>query len=146
MPTVLSLAGNSWYLDGECAGYNQNSWKCSYDVSHGPQGSWIADPKWTAAQRGLLLGGETAMWGEGITQANFDSFVWRPTAAVAERLWTSEEDLGCPATSCPGIKTGTPSYWLSDHPGRLSDQLCRMTQQGIPTGPINPGFCPADAQ
>lgn len=99
------------------------------------------------------------MWGEGINKDNFDAFVWRAATAAAERLWTTERDLGCPEAICPGITAaaaaaaaGTsiapppPSHWLTEgsNSDRLDDQLCRMSRMGVRTGPIDPGFCPSD--
>ena len=43
--SVISIAGQNWYLDGECGGYNQNAWKCIYSPAHGPNGAWLADPQ-----------------------------------------------------------------------------------------------------
>ena len=102
-----------------------------------------------------MLGGETAMWGEGINKDNFDAFVWREAAAAAERLWTTEMVLGCPEQICTGINAAATaagvklppvSRWLTsgDNPNRLDDQLCRMSRMGVRTGPIAPGFCPSD--
>lgn len=115
-------------------------------LQNGPNGSWLGNPAWSPAEKALFLGGETAMWGEGINEDNFDAFVWRGAAAAAERLWSTEESLGCPESACPGI-TGARkrSYWLHEGDPRFADQLCRMSQQGIKTGPIAPGFCPSDA-
>ena len=167
VPTVVSMAGDHWYLDGEAGGYNQNSWESTYNFNankgasgsfnaSGSGGSWFVPPNATAAQQALMLGGETAMWGEGINEDNFDAFVWRAATAAAERLWTTEEALGCPEVICPGVTAAaarkgialpTTSYWLTEGSNlyRLADQLCRMSQMGIKTGPITPGFCPSDA-
>ena len=44
--TVVSMAGDRWYLDSEAAGYNQNSWKASYNFNAQPGltrgGSWVS--------------------------------------------------------------------------------------------------------
>eukprot|EP00039_Didymoeca_costata_P000895 m.47835 g.47835 ORF g.47835 m.47835 type:complete len:715 (+) comp10536_c0_seq2:668-2812(+) len=141
--TVVSMAGQHWYLDGECGGYNWNAWTCIYSFT-GASGSWLANPAWTAKERSLFLGGETAIWGEGINTDNFDSFVWHGAAAAAERLWTTEERLGCPPSICPGIQPSKESYWMTSGNPRMTDQMCRMSRQGIKTGPIYPGFCPSD--
>ena len=93
------------------------------------------------------------MWGEGINADNFEQFVWRGAAATAERLWATEESLGCPPDACPGISGARPgkSHWmrtgtgLSLPAGRLADQLCRMSREGLKPGPIAPSFCPSDA-
>jgi len=33
--SVVSIAGNGWYLDSECGGYNQNAWSCVYELRVG---------------------------------------------------------------------------------------------------------------
>lgn len=146
--TVVSIANQGWYLDGQGPGYNQNAWTYIYSFT-GVNGSWLEDPTWSAEQRALFLGGETAIWSEGINVDNFDAYVWRGASAAAERLWATEQSLGCPAETCPGIRNlrPGPSQWLQ--PGshgapRLGDQLCRMSRMGVRTGPIGPGFCPSD--
>eukprot|EP00041_Stephanoeca_diplocostata_P026639 m.721451 g.721451 ORF g.721451 m.721451 type:complete len:151 (+) comp23013_c0_seq15:1935-2387(+) len=81
VPTVVSIAGQNWYLDSEGGGYNQDGWTHIYSLN-GPSGSWLANPAWSPAEAALLLGGETAMWGEGINHDNFDAFVWRDVALL----------------------------------------------------------------
>ena len=82
--TVVSMAGDRWYLDSEASGYNQNSWKSTYNFNAGAGaergswlstsgGSWFVPPNASAAQHANMLGGETAMWGEGINKDNFVS-------------------------------------------------------------------------
>lgn len=165
--TVVSMAGDHWYLDSEAGGYNQNSWESTYNFnavksgrpslswSSSSGGSWFVPPNASAAQHASMLGGETAIWGEGINKDNFDAFVWRAAAAAAERLWTTEQALGCPEALCPGVGAAAAAagvampkttYWLTEgaNAGRLNDQLCRMSRMGIRTGPIAPGFCPSD--
>jgi hexosaminidase len=154
--TVVSMAGQKWYLDTmPGGGYYQNAWETVYNLDRGPNGSWLVDPSWGASERALFLGGETAMWGEGVNEDNWEAFVWRGAAAAAERLWATEQSLGCPPQLCPGI-TGArrgQSYWMASDRStqfisvgdtRLSDQLCRMSRLGLKPGPIAPGFCPSD--
>jgi hypothetical protein len=120
--TVLSIAGDWWYLDQiGCGPYNQDSWGCTYDVDFDDVGV-------TPAQRALLKGGETAMWGEGINAYNQDAFVWRGTSAAAERLWSLSALTPAHAAAAP----------------RLVEHLCRLETLGVRAGPIQPGFCPQD--
>jgi len=120
--TVVSLAGDWWYLDqNSCGTYHQNGWACTYNQT-------LYDASWTPEQREFLVGGETAMWGEGINQYNADAYIWRGAAAAAERLWSPLEL--------------TPSYVGAL--GRYPEHLCRLHILGVHAGPIAPGFCPAD--
>ena len=60
---ILSSAGMSFYLDGECSGYNHNAWMCTY---WGPSGTLkpvdLISPHYTSAQSALVLGAEVSMW------------------------------------------------------------------------------------
>lgn len=127
-PVVLSVAYDGWYLDTEppCSRggidqYNALDWECAYRVSPVPA-------NWTAAEKALVLGGEAAMWGEGVSRANFDATAWRPLAAVAERLWS-------PAAATSSTVAARP---------RLAAFLCGLNARGFGAGAVGPGFCPAD--
>eukprot|EP00948_MAST-09A_sp_MAST-9A-sp1_P001699 g1699.t1 len=119
MPTILSMAGNHWYLDGQCPGYNWNAWECVY----------LQEPTSNVtAGSSLLLGGEGSMWGEGINKDNFDAYVWHSEAAIAERLWSDPKSTQTTAAAQP----------------RLAEAMCRMSLRGFKPGPIFPGFCESD--
>ena len=120
--TVVSLGRESWYMDITFCNYpyayHANQWECAYDVT-------LYDKSWTDLQRSYLLGGEAAMWGEGINAGNADAYIWRGTAAVAERLWSDLQS--------------TPSHARASQ--RLAEHLCRLWQLGVRAGPIGPNFC-----
>jgi hexosaminidase len=57
---------------------------------------YLADPmppasELSPAEGKLILGAETAMWGEHIDARTIDSRIWPRTAAIAERFWSPEE-------------------------------------------------------
>ena len=45
----------------------------------------------TTEERARILGGEATMWTELVTPATLDSRIWPRTAAIAERLWSSQD-------------------------------------------------------
>ena len=101
------------------AGYNWNSWKCRYNQELSSN---------VTASSPLLLGGEGAMWGEGINRHNFDAYVWHGSAAIAERLWSD-------AAATKSVAAAQP---------RLAEHMCTMELAGFQPGPIFPGFCMGD--
>eukprot|EP00759_Apiculatamorpha_spiralis_P020838 PhF_6_TR26080/c1_g1_i2/m.36822/K12373/HEXA_B; hexosaminidase len=124
--TVVSIAGDWWYLDQlTCStngGYHQNGWTCTYDVN--PQIS-----TWSPEQASHLKGGEVCMWGEGINKDNLDQYVWRGAGAAAERLWSAQ--------------SATMSHVGAQD--RYMEHICRLSLLGIHVGPIEPNYCPSDS-
>jgi hexosaminidase len=51
-----------------------------------PKGSDLS-----AEEKARILGGEATMWTELVTPATIDSRIWPRTAAIAERLWSSQD-------------------------------------------------------
>ena len=65
------------------------------DAMHTAAEHYLVDPlppgnDLDSAQAALILGGEACMWAELITTENIDSRIWPRTAAIAERLWSSD--------------------------------------------------------
>ena len=128
MPTVLSAA---LYFDmenpggvGYCSEYFwQDTWKCVYRTE--PYDSLPSDSR---HYRGLVLGMQGCMWGEGVNRFNWDSRVWDKAMALSERMWSDRRVNDTEAAE-----------------GRLARHLCRLNQLGVAAGPIKAGWCPADA-
>lgn len=83
----------------------------------------------TPAQKALVLGGETALWGEFVDATNVIARQWPFGAAVAERLWSVAAD----------------TQDVTDAALRLHVLRCRMLNRGIGAQPANgPSFCPRE--
>lgn len=123
VPTIYS---GSFYLDqnapGGCAVYaRQETWSCLYSADPAPPG-WedgTDDP--------LLLGGEAAMWGEGVNAATIEGVLWPRAAAAAERFWSS--------ATVNNVTEAAP---------RLTDHACRLSLRGFAASPVDSSYCPAD--
>ena len=109
--SVIAAPSDYWYLD-----HAANTWQVMY--------GYEPTSNLTSAQAGLIIGGETSMWGEYVDEENIQSKVWPTAAAVGERLWS-------PATTTD----------INDALARLLVFRCRMTQRKFRASPVQPGYC-----
>jgi len=100
-----ALLSAGWYLD------SQSSWEQM--LSNDPD-SGLND-----AQRKLVIGGGACMWSEQVDASNILMTIWPRTAAVAERLWSSQ---------------GQDASFRE----RFIRFRCLLTSRGIESGTINP--------
>jgi len=132
IPTINTGISEMWYLDrvGKICGsqpggidpkvsgghsYFWQTWQTYHD--HDPYAK-LSDE--VMSNTSLMLGGEVNMWGEGIDDTNFESFVFPATLAAAERMWSVEPN---PA----GAEQ------------RLSSHRCAVVGAGVRVAPIGPG-------
>lgn len=74
-----ALLSHGYYVDlGKSAAFH-------YLIDPIPSGSDL-----TEEEQSHILGGEATMWSEMVTPETIDSRIWPRTAAIAERLWSSD--------------------------------------------------------
>uniref|UniRef100_A0AAF5DMP4 Beta-hexosaminidase n=2 Tax=Strongyloides stercoralis TaxID=6248 RepID=A0AAF5DMP4_STRER len=80
----------------------------------------------TDSQKNRVIGGIAAMWGEYIDQTNIESTSWPRGSAVAEKLWSPQNESD---------KAGNEIR-------RFREQRCRMFNRGYQISPTDgPDFC-----
>ena len=124
---TLALRAQTASGDHACGvpiGHINQLWQCFYSAS---PTDGITDPT-LAANRSLVLGGESCIWGEGTSASSIEVQTLTLAAAVAERLWTGDLVEGGQAA------TGA----------RLANHVCLLTAMGLRASPVNPGFCMSD--
>jgi hexosaminidase len=110
---VIAAPSNYWYLN-----IASNTWQSmySYDPATGIPSN----------QQSLIVGGETALWGEYVDDNNIEVSLYPRTCTVAEKLWS------------PASLTTNSTEALA----RLLIQRCRLVNRGIHSAPVQPGsYC-----
>ena len=126
---------NDWYLDSVGQDWDAGIYTADpftdglCDYTHGfanctcPTGGCKFNIT-SSAQQALILGGETAMWGERVDTENLLTRVWMRNSATAERLW-SDQWVNVPALA----------------ETRLAAHRCRLSARGIASEPVMPSWC-----
>jgi hexosaminidase len=76
------ILSNGYYLD--------LGWSAARHYAVDPMGDAAAGLSPEEKQR--ILGGESCMWSEYVNAENIDSRIWPRNAAIAERLWSPQEE------------------------------------------------------
>ncbi|ORX80469.1 hypothetical protein K493DRAFT_242670 [Basidiobolus meristosporus CBS 931.73] len=111
---IASSLGNSW-----CDPYK--SWQVIY--------SYEMTANMTEAEAKLVIGGETAMWGEQVDSINFDARVWPRASSSAEVLWSGN-------TLANGTLRPT-----ADVSPRINEMRARLVDRGIGAAALQPLWC-----
>lgn len=77
----MVVLSNGYYID-----------LCQPAEYHYLNDPWPADLEVTQEEGKNILGGEATMWSEVVSPETIDSRIWPRTAAIAERLWSRQED------------------------------------------------------
>ncbi|MBN3307850.1 HEXA hexosaminidase, partial [Amia calva] len=109
------LLSSPWYLN--VISYGQD-WQKAYEVKP-------LNFNGTAEQKKLVMGGEACMWGEYVDATNLTPRLWPRACAVAERLWSDEEQTPSAGQAYP----------------RLTEFRCRLLRRGIQAQPLFTGYC-----
>jgi len=108
---VIASPSNYWYLN-----IQTNTWQVMY--------SYEPFTDIPTSQQKLIIGGETALWGEYVDEMNIESSLYPRASAPAERLWSQS------------YVTDQTSFQ-----SRLEVQRCRLVQRGFSSAPVAPSFC-----
>jgi len=108
---VIASPSNYWYLN-----IQTNTWQVMY--------SYEPYTDIPSSQQKLIIGGETALWGEYVDEVNIEQSLYPRASAAAERLWSQ------------AYVTDQTSF-LS----RLEVQRCRLLARGFQSAPVAPSFC-----
>ena len=157
IPAVSTGTSEMWYLDrvGKLCGgvdpslkapdsYFWQAWQTYHD--HDPFAHLDAS---ILANRSLMLGGEVDMWGEGVDDNNFESFVFPKASAAAERMWSFEASaapgtfswpwqcaaLSCRSTHVPYTHCGTAVRASPPRPARTHARTHAHTHARPRAGP-----------
>ena len=101
--TPKEVVIHSWRGPGSLAEAAKNGYRgvlsSGYylDLNQSAAEHYLVDPLGDAAatltteQKARIIGGEAAMWTDIVSHENMDNRIWPRTAAIAERLWSTEQ-------------------------------------------------------
>jgi hexosaminidase len=109
------------------------------DLNQSAAEHYLADPlagdgaSLTPEEKKRVLGGEAAMWSEFTTPEIIDSRIWPRTAAIAERLWSSQDvrDVNSMYARMAVVSNKLEAYELK-HQSFTRPMLQRMSGQADP--------------
>ena len=102
--TPKDVVIQSWRGPGSLAEATRNGYRgvlsSGYyvDLNQSAKEHYLVDPlgdnaaALTPEQKKLVLGGEATMWTDIVSAENMDNRIWPRTAAIAERLWSPEQE------------------------------------------------------
>ena len=90
-PDSLAQAAKQGYRSLLSSGYYVDlMWSAERHYANEPMSGAAA--QLTPEEQKRILGGEACMWSEYVSPENIDSRIWPRTAAIAERLWSPQDE------------------------------------------------------
>ncbi|XP_036399870.1 beta-hexosaminidase subunit alpha-like [Megalops cyprinoides] len=117
---IRAILASPWYLDQPGPTHD---WSRYYNVR--PLAFTGSEQ-----QKQLVIGGEVCLWGEYVDAANLSPLLWPRASAIAERLWSDEEQTSSVTRAFP----------------RLAEFRCRLLRRGVRAGPLAVGHCREEYQ
>jgi hexosaminidase len=91
-PDSLAQAAKQGYRGLLSSGfYVDLMWPAARHYATDPLATNEASANLSPEEQKRILGGEACMWAEYVSPENIDSRIWPRTAAIAERLWSSQD-------------------------------------------------------
>jgi hexosaminidase len=131
-PESLALAAARGYRGILSSGYYLDlGWSAARHYAVDPLGGAAA--ALTAEQQELIIGGESCIWSEYVNAETIDSRIWPRNAAIAERLWSTQQVTDTASMYARMNAVGARLEWLGlTHNANYAPMLQRIAGAATP--------------